>query len=111
MILDQNNNTNKVYTLLGFAQKAGKIISGSNSVELVLGKPESKLAIIAKDSSPNYLKQIQSKCEHSKQRYVVFGEKDQLGNCIGKSQRTAIVLKDSNIATAILDIVNKVEPF
>jgi len=99
----------KIYNLLGFAQKAGKLVSGTNSVETLIGRPEAKLTLIAEDSSSSLLKQITSKCQSGNQRYLIIGTKDEFGNAIGKSQRTVIVIKDENIARAILDIVKKTE--
>ena len=98
------NLKTKVYTLLGFAQKAGKIISGSATVEVMIGKPDCKLVIIAEDAAQSYSKQIVYKCEVSEQTFIIFGTKDELGNAIGKSQRTAVIVKDINIAKAIRNI-------
>ena len=96
----------KVYTLLGFAQKSGKIISGTNTVESMIGKPDTKLVILADDSSDSFRKHLVFKCNNVEQRYVVFGTKDELGNAIGKSQRAVIIVKDNNIANAISDILS-----
>lgn len=103
------NLKTKIYTLLGFAQKAGKIISGSTSVEIMLGKPECKLVIIAEDAPQSLNKQIIFKCDNLNQIYIIFGTKDGLGSAIGKSQRTVVIVKDANIAKAIRNIVKDSE--
>ena len=96
----------KVLSLLGFAQKAGKLMSGINTVESLIGNSQIKLLIIAGDAQPKFLKQMQAKCENTGQKYLIFATKDELGQAIGKSGRTIIAIKDKNIAGAILDYIN-----
>lgn len=103
------NAKTKILTLLGFAQKAGKLISGANTVENIIGRNECKLAIIASDSSPKYVKNLITKCEYLDQRYIVFSTKEELGKAIGKSQRALLVVKDKNIADEIFNIFKKTE--
>lgn len=103
------NNKSKILTFLGFAQKAGKIVSGSSTVESMLGSKDAKLLIVAEDTSQSLVKQILNKCENLKQKYIIFGTKDELGMAIGKSQRAFIIIKDINIANAILETTKSTE--
>jgi ribosomal protein L7Ae-like RNA K-turn-binding protein len=95
----------KVLSLLGFAQKAGKLISGINTVESLIGNSQIKLLIIAGDAQPKFLKQMKDKCDNLGQKHLIFGTKDELGQAIGKSARTIIAIKDINIAGAILEYI------
>lgn len=95
----------KILSLLGFAQKAGKLISGINTVESLIGNTQIKLLIIAVDSPAKFLKQMENKCVNLGQSYLIFGTKDELGQAIGKSARSIIAVKDKNIAGAILDYI------
>lgn len=99
----------KVYALLGFAQKAGKLVSGDDSVFAALGKKKLKLVIVAEDLSENSRKKFEQKLyavNNEKKRDVKtpvcrFGTKAALGHAIGKSPRGLIAVMDENFAQAI----------
>ncbi len=99
----------KVYALLGFAQKAGKLVSGDDSVFVALGKKKLKLVIAAEDLSENSRKKFEQKlyaANKEKKRDAeiavrTFGTKVALGHAIGKSPRGLIAVVDENFAQAI----------
>lgn len=101
--------TKKVYALLGFAQKAGKLVSGDDSVFIALGKKSLKMVIVAEDLSANSRKKFEQKlyaADKEKKRDVgtavwTFGTKVSLGHAIGKSPRGLIAVMDDNFAKAI----------
>ena len=106
---NQNSLDNKIYTLLGFAQKAGKLVSGDDSVFASLNKKSLKMIVVAADLSDNSLKKFQQKLaaaetdakRKSKIRVYTFGTKVTLGHAIGKSPRGLVAVMDENFAGAI----------
>ena len=49
-------NEDKIYSFLGLATRAGKIVSGDDSTLLELKRGNVKLVIVAEDASDSYLK-------------------------------------------------------
>lgn len=106
---------NKVYTLLGFAQKAGKLVSGDDSVFIALNKKNPKLIIVAEDLSENSRKKFEqklftaakSKKKSTETAVFTFGTKVSLGHAIGKSPRGLVAVMDENFAKAIAEHLEK----
>lgn len=97
-----------VYTLLGFAQKAGSLFSGSDMVMQALGKRRIKLILLAWDLSENsyarFWQQWQQQPDAYRQTAQVwrFGVKQQLGLAIGKPERGILALSDENFCRGII---------
>ena len=75
---------NKIYGLIGICMKAGKVLSGSEQVESGIKK---------------------QKAFHLP--YRIWGTKIELGQSLGKSIRTAVLITDKGLASALL---KKLEP-
>ncbi len=91
----------KVYNLLGFAQKSGKIISGETGCEALAKQKKIFLLIIAEDASNNtktFFKSL-SKTYHIK--CLEWGLKTHVGISIGKSTRSIIGVLDKHFAEEI----------
>ncbi|KMT23065.1 L7Ae/L30e/S12e/Gadd45 family ribosomal protein [Clostridium cylindrosporum] len=94
---------NKLYSFLGLIQKAGKLSSGDDTVELDIKKNMVKLLIISEDASENTKKKFEHMASSRKINFVFFGNKYDLGAAIGKSPRSILAIKDSGFAKAFTD--------
>ena len=96
----------KLKSLLGFAQKGGKLISGEESVLKAIKSNKIKLLLIASDSSKNtkdrYLNQVVYYNVPYKETILT---KEEIGCSIGKVQRSAVAIVDEGFAKAILNLV------
>ncbi|MDD3368406.1 MAG: ribosomal L7Ae/L30e/S12e/Gadd45 family protein [Lachnospiraceae bacterium] len=92
---------NEIYSLLGLAAKAGKIVSGEFAVENAIKSGKAALVIVGSDASDNTKKLFQDKCKFYKISFMEYGEKDQLGHAIGKDVRSSIAVMDFGFAKAI----------
>ena len=114
---NQNSLDSKVYTLRGFAQKAGKLVSGDDSVFAVLNKKNLKLIVAAADLSDNSQKKFRQKLasaeaevkRKTKIEVYTFGTKVTLGHAIGKSPRGLVAVMDENFAGAIAKYLNEIK--
>lgn len=97
---------NKVYGLLGLATKAGKVTFGTESCLDMISKKKVKLIIAAEDSSERIIKNFKEKCVKNNINFYVFGNKEEISQAIGKSNKTVIGVKDKNLAGAIQKILN-----
>ena len=96
----------KVYSMLGLAARAGKIISGTDACERAIKQGKVALVVIAQDSSVNTKKMFQDLCSYRELTFRYYGEKDLMGKFIGKDVRTVLVLNDENFARRILELID-----
>ncbi|MBO4703131.1 MAG: ribosomal L7Ae/L30e/S12e/Gadd45 family protein [Lachnospiraceae bacterium] len=94
-------NNDKVLSLLGLAKKAGKLKGGEYCVETEVKKGRAKLVIVAEDASDNTKKSYTDMCSFKKVPVIFYGNKDNLGKCIGCEERAAVVLTDEGFANAV----------
>ncbi len=101
-----------VYTLLGFAQKAGKLTSGSDAVRLQLARGGIRLVLLAGDLSENSLdsfwtnfRRLPKNCRAAVDVWR-FGSKEELGIAAGKPARGIWALADESFCRGISDKLN-----
>jgi len=90
----------RILNLLGLAKKAGKLVTGEDSVILSLQKKETKLVFVAKDASIQTIDKFEKKCFFYKVECISIFTCDELSNAIG-SDRKVIGVTDSGFANAI----------
>lgn len=93
---------NKIYSLLGLAQRGGHAVSGGFMVENSVKSGKTCLVIIAADASENTRKKFCDMCAYRKIPAVIFGTGEELGHAIGKEMRVSIAVTDHGLAGAIL---------
>lgn len=98
-------NENKIYSLLGLATRAGKVVSGDDSTLLELKRGKVKLVIVADDASDNTKKLFKDKSSYRSIPYVYFSTKLQLGLAIGKAPRAALGVKDENFVKTLMELM------
>lgn len=92
---------NKQAFTLGLAQKAGKLVSGDFAVKAALKAGTVQLLVVAQDTAPNSKKEL---CYLAAQAGVPVLElltRWELGSAIGKGQRAAAAITDSNFASML----------
>ncbi|MGF7186019.1 ribosomal protein L7Ae-like RNA K-turn-binding protein [Desulfitispora alkaliphila] len=91
----------KVFALLGFAQRSGQIVSGVNQVESHIKNKKIELVIVATDASKQIAEDLLLKCQFHGVEAIQFGQKMELGLAIGKSPRTVIGISNREFAMQI----------
>ncbi len=94
--------------MLGMAMKAGKVASGEFSTEKSVKGGKAALVIVSEDASYNTKKKFFNMCEFYKMPRLVFGNKEELGNAIGKGIRSSLAITDESFAKAILEKVERI---
>ncbi len=95
------NNEMKIASLLGLAQKAGKIVSGELSVEKAVKAGQAKLLVMATDCSEATKKNYRDMVTYYNVEIYEIFSKEQLGACIGKVYRAALVVLDTGFSKTI----------
>lgn len=96
----------KVLSMLGLAAKAGKVTSGEFSVEKSVKSGKAYLVIVAGDASDNTRKMFTNMCTYYNVPIYFYGDKDILGNAIGKKTRASLTVTDAGFSKAIVKLLN-----
>jgi ribosomal protein L7Ae-like RNA K-turn-binding protein len=96
----------KIYRFMGIALKAGSLISGNDICEKSIKKKDYvKLIIITEDASDNTKKKFFDKCLFRSVKLIVFGDKESVGNYIGKSERSVVGILDTGFANKLCEMI------
>lgn len=97
----------KIEALIGFAAKAGKVVSGDQAVKAKLRHGTVRLLILAEDASQEITEYYCFKGLELGIPVIVSGTKLELGLAAGKSQRAVIGIMDKGFASSILKQVRE----
>lgn len=92
----------KIYNLIGIAQKAGKTSAGTLAAKNSLIRGKAALLVLSQDIAENTKESLVSSCKHKKIPYIILGNKYELGTCVGKAYRVAVAINDAGMAGAII---------
>lgn len=93
--------TDRILSLIGLAQKAGKVTSGEFSTEKSVKSGKAFLVIVADDASENTKKMFSNMCEYYKVPIYFLSDKETLGHYIGKEFRASLSVNDEGFAKSI----------
>ena len=96
------NNEQKIYSYIGLAMRAGKVVSGDDTTLKELKKGKLSLAT---DASNNTKKLFKDKSSYRKINQIYFATKVELGLAIGKAPRAVIGIKDKALSQKIIELV------
>jgi len=92
---------NKTLSMLGMAMRAGKLVTGDETVLKAVRQRKAKLVIIAGDASDNTKKKYQDKCATYGVKVVELSNRAVLGQAIGKSERVIVAVMDAGFSSSI----------
>ena len=96
----------RLLSMIGIAQKAGKIVSGGFLCEKAVKSREAKLVIIAEDAQKNTVSTISNKCTFYHIPFGFYGTKESLGHAIGKEERSCAAVTDQGFADSISKLLS-----
>jgi ribosomal protein L7Ae-like RNA K-turn-binding protein len=97
--------TAKLMSLLGLAQKAGRIISGDQVIEKALRDRKIKLLLIAADAAENTCEKYSHLAEACRIEWHLVLTKEELGQAVGKQYRAAVGINDEGFGRAMAKIL------
>ena len=92
---------NRVYSMIGIAQKAGKLASGEFATEHAVKSGRAALVIVSDAASENTKKKFRNRCEFYEVPVYFYGGKEELGHAMGKEFRASLAVLDSGLAKSI----------
>ena len=87
--------------MLGIAAKSGNVVSGEFSTEKAIKTGRAYLVIVSEEASENTTNMFANMTEFYEVPMYVFGNKEELGRCIGKEFRASLAIIDENLANAV----------
>lgn len=96
-------------SMLSLCAKAGKIFSGSDTVELSIQKENAKLVIIAGDASENTKKKFINKANFYKVDYIVVSTKEEISHLTGKCNQAVFAVTDVGFAKSIKECLSEIK--
>lgn len=96
----------RIYSFLGLAAKAGKLITGDETCERAIKLRKAYLVIVSEDASDNTRKKFADMCSYRNLDLRFFGEKEMLGRYTGKSVRSVIAVTDRGFAGHLKEMID-----
>ncbi len=96
----------KLLSLIGLAQKAGKVSSGEFSTEKAVREGKAFCVIVALDASDNTKKNFTDMCSYYHIPVYFYGNKETIGNAIGKQFRASMSVNDEGFAKSIDKLIS-----
>ncbi len=95
-------NNNKIYSMLGLATKAGKVVSGEFSTEKAVKEGKAYLVMVSEEASDNTKKSFANTCSYYHIDMRIYGTKEELGHAIGKEFRASVAILDEGFSKQIM---------
>lgn len=93
-------------SLVGLANRAGKIISGEELSVKEIRNGKAKLVLLSADASANTTKKITDKCKSYHVPVRMVENREVLGHAIGKDARVVISILDVGFAKKLLSLLD-----
>lgn len=91
----------KALSMIGMAQRAGKIASGEFATEKAVKTGKAFVVVVAEDASANTKKMFSDMCTFYKVPVYFYSDKIQLGHAIGKEFRASLAVLDEGLGKVI----------
>ncbi|MCM1282175.1 MAG: ribosomal L7Ae/L30e/S12e/Gadd45 family protein [Muribaculaceae bacterium] len=99
----------RVLSMLGIAAKSGSVVSGEFSTEKAVKSGSAYLVIVSEEASDNTKKHFKDMTDFYHVPIYFYGDKANLGRCIGKEFRASLAVTDENLARAVEKKILKTE--
>ncbi|WP_200965963.1 YlxQ family RNA-binding protein [Insulibacter thermoxylanivorax] len=96
---------NRFLSLLGLAQRAGKLAGGEEKALQAIQQGKAHLVILAVDASANTAKKFKDKCRYYQVPLIQEVDRGALGKATGRMERVVIAVMDEGFADAMLKSV------
>lgn len=95
----------KALSLLGLARRAGKVTWHEDANLTAIRAGQARLLILAKDAGDAVAKKYRDKSLYYEVPVIVFADKEELGNALGTSPRSAAAILDEGFAERLKGLI------
>lgn len=100
---------NRIFSMIGMAMKAGKVVSGEFATEKAVKTGTAWMVIVSEAASENTKKMFRNMCTFYEVPMFVYGTKEDLGHSMGKEFRASLAVTDEGFAKSIEKRLNEAE--
>ena len=100
---------NRIFSMIGMAMKAGKVVSGEFATEKAVKTGSAWMVIVSEAASENTKKMFRNMCTFYEVPMFVYGTKEDLGHSMGKEFRASLAVTDEGFAKSIEKRLNEAE--
>lgn len=105
------DNRNQVLSLLGLAQRGGRLAIGEEPVEAVSRARDARLLLLASDAADNTLRRVKHFAEAGQCIWLrIPFTKGELGQCVGRSAAAVVAVTDVGLAAAVVHRLEELDP-
>lgn len=97
----------RVYSFMGLAMKAGKLVSGGETCEKAVKRGNVFLLIVSEDASNNTVKKFGDACKRREIPFYQFGEKEAIGRLLGEKIRSVVAVTDIQLARNLKRLIDE----
>ena len=97
----------KIQSMIGLANKAGKIISGEDPVRSAIKKDKIHLLLITEDASENTKKRFINSAIYYHIPYFIYLTKEELSISLGLKIRSIVGVADQEFTNCLIRLLDK----
>ena len=91
----------RIFSMIGMAMKAGKVVSGEFATEKAVKTGKAFLVVVSAAASDNTKKMFRNMCSFYGVPMYTYGSKEDLGHSMGKEFRASLAVTDEGFAKSI----------
>ena len=99
----------RIFSMIGMAMKAGKVVSGEFATEKAVKTGKAFLVVVSAAASDNTKKMFRNMCSFYGVPMYTYGSKEDLGHSMGKEFRASLAVTDEGFAKSIEKRLNEAE--
>ncbi len=99
--------SNRIYSFIGLARKAGKVALGEPLAEQAVKRNKACLVLVTEDASDNTIRKIETALHGSNIPMIRFGKKEELGQILGKAFFSVIAITDQSFSERIKELIKQ----
>lgn len=99
----------RIFSMIGMAMKAGKVVSGEFATEKAVKTGKAFLVVVSAAASDNTKKKFRNMCSFYEVPMYTYGTKEALGHSMGKEFRASLAVTDEGFAKSIKKRLDEAE--
>jgi len=99
----------KILSLLGFAKKAGKLVTGSNAVLRSILYGEAYVVLVTEDAGNSVKDKFKRLCLENDVKFYVFGNESDLEKATGEKNKVIYSVTEAGFSNKLIQLIESLE--
>ena len=96
---------NRILSLLGFAKKARKLVTGTNAVLRSILMCEAEIVIVTNDAGKSVKEKFKRLCSENEIEFYIIGDSLELGNATGEKNKVIYSVIDAGFKDKLVELI------